>query len=274
MTKDFSVHPIAGIPEINPGDDLAALILAAVQAGPSLQSNDILVITSKVVSKAEGQMVPSNTREAIIDEETVRVIAQRGTTKIVETKHGLIMAAAGVDASNAPKGMILKLPIDSDLSARNLRAEFEKIAKPIGVIITDTMGRAWRLGLTDNAIGVAGVTTLLDYRGQKDAAGRTLEQSVTAVADEIASTAELVKGKLDQIPVVLVRGLAQYVTIEDGPGARSVVRPPEEDMFGLGAEMAERRGYLRGFEDGKNERQRSILNAYVSVGTVFNCCLA
>lgn len=254
MTKDFSVHPITGIPEINPGDDLSALILAAVQAGPSLQANDILVITSKVVSKAEGQMVPSNTREAIIDEETVRVIAQRGTTKIVETKHGLIMAAAGVDASNAPKGMILKLPIDSDLSARNLRAEFEKIAKPIGVIITDTMGRAWRLGLTDNAIGVAGVTTLLDYRGQKDAAGRTLEQSVTAVADEIASTAELVKGKLDQIPVVLVRGLAQYVTVEDGPGARSVVRPPEEDMFGLGAEMAERRGYLRGFEDGKNER--------------------
>ena len=233
MTKDFSVHPIAGIPEINPGDDLAALILAAVQAGPTLQANDILVITSKVVSKAEGQMVPSNTREAIIDQETVRVIAQRGTTKIVETKHGLIMAAAGVDASNAPKGMILKLPIDSDLSARNLRAEFEKIAKPIGV---------------------AGVTTLLDYRGQKDAAGRTLEQSVTAVADEIASTAELVKGKLAQIPVVLVRGLAQYVTIEDGPGARSVVRPPEEDMFGLGAEMAERRGYLRGFEDGKNER--------------------
>ena len=254
MSKDFSVHPIIGIPEITPGDDLAALILSAVQAGPGLQTHDILVITSKVVSKAEGQMVPSETREAIIDEETVRIIAQRGSTKIVETKHGLIMAAAGVDASNAPKGMILKLPKDSDLSARNLRTEFHKVTKPIGVIITDTMGRAWRLGLTDNAIGVAGVTTLLDYRGQKDAAGRTLEQSVTAVADEIASAAELVKGKLDQIPVVLVRGLGQYVMEADGDGARAVVRPSEEDMFGLGAEMAERRGYMRGFEDGKNER--------------------
>jgi coenzyme F420-0:L-glutamate ligase/coenzyme F420-1:gamma-L-glutamate ligase len=238
MTSDFSVFPIKGIPEINPGDDLAALILEAVLAGPGLQAHDILVVTSKVISKAEGQMVPSQTREAIIDEETVRVIAQRGSTKIVETKHGLIMAAA----------------VDSDLSARKLRAEFHKVAQPIGVVVTDTMGRAWRLGLTDNAIGVAGVTTLLDYRGQKDAAGRTLEQSVAAVADEIASAAELVKGKLTQIPVVLVRGLAQYVTLADGDGARSIVRPPEEDMFGLGAEMAERRGYLRGFEDGKNER--------------------
>ena len=254
MTKNFSVHPIIGIPEINPGDDLAALILAAVIKGPGLVANDILVVTSKVVSKAEGQMVPSQTREAIIDEETVRIIAQRGSTKIVETKHGLIMAAAGVDASNAPKGMILKLPEDSDLSARKLRAEFHKVAQPIGVIITDTMGRAWRLGLTDNAIGVAGVTTLLDYRGQKDAAGRTLEQSVTAVADEIASTAELVKGKLDQIPVVLIRGLDQYVTVEDGKGARAIVRPPAEDLFGLGAEMAEKIGYLRGFEDGLKAR--------------------
>lgn len=254
MNSEFSVHPISGIPEIHPGDDLARIIIESINAGPGLQANDIVVITSKIISKAEGQLVPSNTREAIIDEETVRVIAQRGSTKIVETKHGLIMAAAGVDASNAPKGMILKLPVDSDLSARKLRTEFQKIAQPIGVIVTDTMGRAWRLGLTDNAIGVAGVVTLLDYRGQKDAAGRTLEQSITAVADEIASTAELVKGKLAQIPVVLVRGLSQYVTEEDGPGARSVVRPPEEDMFGLGAELAERRGYLRGFEDGKNER--------------------
>jgi coenzyme F420-0:L-glutamate ligase/coenzyme F420-1:gamma-L-glutamate ligase len=116
------------------------------------------------------------------------------------------------------------------------------------------MGRAWRLGLTDNAIGVAGVTTLLDYRGQKDAAGRTLEQSITAVADEIASTAELVKGKLDQIPVVLIRGLDQYVTAQDGVGARAIVRPPAEDLFGLGAEMAEKIGYLRGFEDGQKQR--------------------
>jgi coenzyme F420-0:L-glutamate ligase/coenzyme F420-1:gamma-L-glutamate ligase len=163
------------------------------------------------------------------------------------------MAAAGVDASNAPKGMILKLPTDSDESARRLRNEIQKTVKPVGIIITDTMGRAWRLGLTDNAIGVAGVKTLLDYRGQKDAAGRTLEQSITAVADEIASAAELVKGKLDQIPVVLVRGLKQYVLSEDGPGARSIIRPPNEDLFGLGTEMAQRQGYLQGLEDGKKK---------------------
>ena len=253
MTNNFSVYPIKGIPEIVQGDDLTSIILEAVNKGPGLEAFDILVITSKIISKAEGQFVHSSSREKIIKEETVRIIAERGPTKIVETKHGLIMAAAGVDASNAPKGMILKLPTDSDESARRLRNKIQKTVKPVGIIITDTMGRAWRLGLTDNAIGVAGVTTLLDYRGKKDAAGRTLEQSITAVADEIASAAELVKGKLDQIPVVLIRGLNQYVLNEDGPGARSVIRPPNEDLFGLGTEMAQRQGYLQGLEEGKKK---------------------
>ncbi len=251
MTSEFSVHPIKGIPEIVPGDDLASIILTAVRNGPGLKSFDILVITSKIISKAEGRIVPSSSRDQIIDEETVRIVAERGKTKIVETRHGLIMAAAGVDASNAPSGMVLKLPIDSDLSARHLRKELSATFHPIGIIITDTMGRAWRLGLTDNAIGVAGVQTLLDYRGQTDAAGRTLEQTVVAVADEIASAAELVKGKLDGIPVVLVRGLSQYITSDDGPGAHSIIRPLEEDMFAIGAEMAQRRGYLMGYNDGK-----------------------
>lgn len=254
MTGSFSVHPLHGIPEINPEDDLHALLLDALNRGPGLQAYDILVVTSKIVSKAEGQLVPSATRDRVIEEETVRLIAERGKTKIVETRHGLIMAAAGVDASNAPSGMVLKLPVDSDKSARELRRKLQLVESPIGIIITDTMGRAWRLGLTDNAIGIAGVQTLLDYRGQSDAAGRTLEQTITAVADEIASAAELVKGKLDGIPAVLVRGLPQYVTFDDGPGARSVIRPLNEDMFGLGTEMAERRGYLRGYEAGRNLR--------------------
>lgn len=251
MTSGFSVHPVKGIPEIHPGDDLVSLLVDALTRGPGLKAYDILVVTSKIISKAEGQIFPSSSRDEIIDEESVRLIAERGKTKIVETRHGLIMAAAGVDASNAPTGMVLKLPADSDKSARELRFKLGAIAAPIGIIITDTMGRAWRLGLTDNAIGVAGVQTLLDYRGKHDASGRTLEQTVMAVADEIASAAELVKGKLDGIPVVLVRGLPQYVTQDDGPGARSLIRPLEEDMFGLGTELAQRRGYLQGYEDGK-----------------------
>jgi coenzyme F420-0:L-glutamate ligase/coenzyme F420-1:gamma-L-glutamate ligase len=251
MTQPFTVYPILGIPEIVPGDDLGKIIFDSIMRGPGLESSDIVVVTSKIVSKAENQIVPSATRDHVIDQESVRVIAERGKTKIVETKHGLIMAAAGVDASNAPKGTVLILPKDSDASARGIRASLHNHAKPIGVIISDTMGRAWRLGLTDNAIGVAGVVTLLDYRGQKDSVGRTLEQTITAVVDQIASAAELVKGKLDGIPVVLLRGLGRYVTEEDGGGARSLVRPLEEDMFSLGSELAEKRGYERGVRDGR-----------------------
>ena len=249
--EPFQVFPVIGIPEVHSGDDLFTLIRDALDKGPGLQQHDILVITSKIVSKSEGQIFPGKTRDLIIEEETVRIIAERGKTKIVETKHGLIMAAAGVDASNAPAGTVLKLPEDSDRSARQLRKKFHTLVSPIGVVITDTMGRAWRLGLTDNAIGVAGVQTLIDYRGQHDGAGRTLEQTVTAAADEIASAAELVKGKLDGIPVVLIRGLSQYVSDDDGPGSHSLVRSRDEDMFALGSELAERQGYLRGFEDGK-----------------------
>ncbi len=253
----FQVFPVVGIPEVHPGDDLFTLITDALGKGPGLQPHDILVITSKIVSKSEGQIFPSQTRDALIVEETVRIIAERGKTKIVETRHGLIMAAAGVDASNAPAGTVLKLPEDSDRSARELRKKLHTLASPIGVIITDTMGRAWRLGLTDNAIGVAGVRTLIDYRGLHDDAGRTLELTVTAAADEIASTAELVKGKLDGIPVVLIRGLSRYVIADDGPGSISLVRSREEDMFALGSELAEQQGYLRGFEDGKRAVAKS-----------------
>jgi coenzyme F420-0:L-glutamate ligase/coenzyme F420-1:gamma-L-glutamate ligase len=250
----YSVFPIIGIPEINPGDDLFKLLLTAIEAGPGLEPFDIIVITSKIVSKAEGQIFAGNTRDAAIEEETVRVLAQRGSTKIVQTHHGLIMAAAGVDASNAPAGTVLKLPVDCDASARRLRKAFSGYVSPIGIIITDTMGRAWRLGLTDNAIGIAGVVTLLDYRGKKDAQGRTLEMTITAICDEIASAAELVKGKLDGIPVVVFRGLKTFVIDEDGPGAQSIIRPSDEDMFGLGTQAAQEKGYKKGFEDGQRSQ--------------------
>ena len=157
MNSAFTVIPVLGIPEINGGDNLGQVILDAIENGPTLMAGDIIVITSKVVSKAENEFYPSSERDKLIDDESIRLLAHRGSTKIVQTKHGLIMAAAGVDASNAPAGTVLKLPVDSDVSARKLKAFFEKSVSPIGVIITDTMGRAWRVGLTDNAIGVAGV---------------------------------------------------------------------------------------------------------------------
>jgi coenzyme F420-0:L-glutamate ligase/coenzyme F420-1:gamma-L-glutamate ligase len=252
MKSAFTVYPVVGIPEIEPGDDLAEIILASLNGDLVLQANDILVVTSKIISKAEGQVISGTTRDEAIESETVRVLAERGGIKIVETKHGFIMAAAGIDASNVPLGKILKLPVDSDASARKLKENLQASISPIGIIITDTMGRAWRMGLTDNAIGVAGVMPLLDYRGQKDSSGRILEQTVTAVADEIASAAELAKGKTDRIPVVLVRGLAQYVTQDDGPGSSILIRPRSEDLFSLGTELSEAKGYERGLHDGLN----------------------
>jgi coenzyme F420-0:L-glutamate ligase/coenzyme F420-1:gamma-L-glutamate ligase len=224
----IEIFGVPGLPEIGEGDDLAALIAARAD----LRDGDILVVTSKIVSKAEGQVLQATDREKAIDSEAVRVVARRGATRIVETRHGLVMAAAGVDASNTSPGTILILPEDSDASASRLRAG---LPQNVGVIISDTFGRPWRQGLTDVAIGVAGLTPLEDFRGRSDAHGNTLEATVTALADEIASAGELVKGKLDGVPVAIVRGLGHLVTQEDGPGARALVRPPAEDMFRYGS---------------------------------------
>ena len=228
----FSVTGVTGLPEITAGADLAGLIAAAA---PDLADGDILVVTSKVVSKAEGRVIRAD-REKAIDEETVRVVARRGPARIVETRQGLVLAAAGVDNSNTPAGTVVLLPEDPDGSARRLRKALrDRCGIRLGVIITDTLGRPWRVGQTDTAIGAAGVLPLRDHRGGTDTFGNPLEVTLAAVADELSGAADLVKGKAAGIPVAVVRGLAALVTAGDGPGARSLIRPPAEDMFRFGS---------------------------------------
>jgi coenzyme F420-0:L-glutamate ligase/coenzyme F420-1:gamma-L-glutamate ligase len=248
---DVCVIAVPGLPEITAGDDLAALIAAALgRAEPGLRDGDILVVTSKVVSKAEGRVVPA-AREDAIAAETVRVVARRGATTIAQTRHGFVLAAAGVDASNTAPGTVVLLPEDPDESARGLRKALrDRLGVRVGVVVTDTMGRPWRAGQTDTAIGAAGVLPLRDHRGEADTFGNTLEVTVAAVADEIAAAGDLVKGKALQIPVAIVRGLAALVTDSDGPGARALVRPASEDMFRLGAaDVLLARRTVRAFTD-------------------------
>ncbi len=227
-----TVTGVHGLPEIPAGADLAALIAAAA---PDLADGDVVVVTSKIVSKAEGRVISAD-RESAIEAETVRVVARRGPTTIAQTRHGLVLAAAGVDRSNTAPGTVVLLPEDPDASARRLRKGVADLTGArIGVLITDTMGRPWRNGQTDTAIGAAGVLPLRDHRGDVDAFGNVLDVTVAAVADEIAAAAELVKGKADQVPVAIVRGLTGLVTADDGPGAAALVRPADQDMFRLGA---------------------------------------
>lgn len=244
----FAVTGLTGLPEVRPGDDLAALIGAAYTAfGP--QDGDILVVTSKVVSKAEGRIVAATERDGVVDAQTVRVVATvehaGGRTRIVENPQGLVLAAAGVDASNAASGEVLLLPIDPDASARGLAAALRaETGARIGVILSDTLGRAWRVGQIDQAIGAAGVRVVDDLRGALDSGGRVLEATIAALGDEIAAAAELVKGKTSGIPVAVVRGLGHLVTDSLGePGARSLQRSSGEDLFRLGTAEAWREGY-------------------------------
>ena len=243
----IEVTGVPGLPEITAGADLAGLIAGAA---PGLRDGDILVVTSKIISKAEGRLV-STTREAAIDAETVRVVAQRGPARIVETRHGLVMAAAGVDNSNTPPGTVALLPEDPDASARRLRKDLAaRLGVRIGVLITDTLGRPWRVGQTDMAIGAAGLAPVHDYRGEPDTFGTLLEVTLTAVADEIAAAADLVKGKTNAVPVAVLRGLEGLVTEADGPGAAALIRPPSEDMFRYGsADVPMARRTVREFTD-------------------------
>ena len=228
----FTVTGVAGLPEITAGADLGALI---TDAAPDLRDGDILVVTSKVVSKAEGRVTTAS-REQAIEAETVRVVARRGATTIAQTRHGLVLAAAGVDESNTAPGSVVLLPVDPDESARRLRkAVAGRTGRTVGVIVTDTMGRPWRTGQTDNAIGAAGIMPVRDHRGEADTFGNILEVTIAAVADEIAAAADLVKGKSRQVPAAVVRGLSEFVTDADGPGARALIRAAEDDMFRLGA---------------------------------------
>ncbi|MDP9397575.1 MAG: coenzyme F420-0:L-glutamate ligase, partial [Actinomycetota bacterium] len=236
----YEVEGVAGLPEVRPGDDLAALVVGAASG---LRDGDVVVVTSKVVSKAEGRVLQAADREAAIDAETVRLVARRGATRIVETRHGLVLAAAGVDASNTPPGTVLLLPEDPDASARRLRAGLRgRLGVTVAVVVTDTFGRPWRNGLVDVAIGLAGLAPLEDLRGQIDPHGHRLDATVTAVADELASAAELVKGKLAGAPVAVVRGLGYLVTADDGPGAAPLVRRAADDLFRLGTAEAVREG--------------------------------
>jgi len=245
-----------GIPEVTPGTDLVALVADAV--GP-LSDGDVVVVSSKIVSKAEGRQVAADDREQAITEETVRVVATRrqptgAVTRIVENRLGIVGAAAGVDASNVAEGTVLLLPEDPDASARRLRAGLAaRFGVRLGVLITDTLGRPWRQGQTDVAIGAAGVAVVDDLRGRLDAAGRRMDVTVVAVADEIASMADLVKGKTENRPVAVVRGLERLVTEEDGPGARSLVRVGPDDMFRRGADEAYADGYRDGYAEGSRE---------------------
>ncbi|MFI1567222.1 coenzyme F420-0:L-glutamate ligase [Streptomyces sp. NPDC020490] len=257
----YRVWAVPGLPEVAPGDDLAKLIAAAE---PGLADGDVLLVTSKIVSKAEGRVVEAADREAAIDAETVRVVARRGPLRIVENRQGLVMAAAGVDASNTPAGTVLLLPEDPDASARAIRAGLRAaLGVDVGVLVTDTFGRPWRAGLTDVAIGAAGVRVLDDLRGGTDAHGNPLSATVVATADELAAAGDLVKGKAAGRPVAVVRGLAHLVggdtgasgdNGEHGEGARAMVRDARDDMFRLGTSEAVRlavtqRRTVRAFTD-------------------------
>jgi coenzyme F420-0:L-glutamate ligase/coenzyme F420-1:gamma-L-glutamate ligase len=251
----LQVWPIDGMGEVSAGDDLAALIAAAE---PGLVDGDVVVVTSKVVSKAEGRIVRID-REAAIDAETVRVVATRGDTRIVETRHGFVLAAAGVDASNVPAGSVALLPEDPDRSAGRIRAGLRRrLGVTVAVVVTDTFGRPWRNGLTDVAIGAAGISVLDDHRGRVDAHGHALEMTVTAIADELAAAADLVKGKLGGRPAAVIRGL-RYDVDPDAHGAGALVRPAAEDLFRLGTSEAQRaavtgRRTVRRFRDGPVDR--------------------
>jgi len=235
------ILPVTGLPEFRPGDDLAAAIHTSA---PWLQDGDVLVVTSKVVSKAEGRIVAAPAdpeqrdalRRTIIQDEAVRVLARKGRTLITENRQGLVQAAAGVDGSNIAATELALLPRDPDASAAGLRAALRQCAGvDVGVVITDTMGRAWRNGQTDAAIGSAGIAVLHSYAGASDVHGNELLVTEIAVADEIASAADLVKGKLTGVPVAVIRGLS---IPDDGSSAARLLRGGPDDLFWLGTAEA------------------------------------
>ncbi|MGA1835294.1 coenzyme F420-0:L-glutamate ligase [Herbiconiux sp. 11R-BC] len=254
------VVPVPGLPEIAEGADLVALIGdALVAAGLTPAEGDVLVVTSKIVSKAEGRRVAAADREDAITAETVRVVATRahpgGVTRIVENRQGIVQAAAGVDASNTPEGTVLLLPADPDASARVLAAGLRaRFGVRLGVIVSDTLGRAWRDGQIDQAIGAAGVRVLDDLRGSRDSFGQELVVTQAAIGDELASAGDLVKGKASGMPVALVRGFGHAVVDGLDTPARILSRTGEKDMFRLGTDEAlalgRAEGHAAGFAEG------------------------
>jgi coenzyme F420-0:L-glutamate ligase/coenzyme F420-1:gamma-L-glutamate ligase len=232
----LTIHPLGGIPEVSAGDDIAELLLVSLAAAElELENGDIVVITHKIISKAEGAVVPLEGRDEdaayrrIVHEQAIEVLRRRGDLVITRTSHGFICANAGVDRSNAAPGTAVLLPQDPDRSAHGIRMALESATGvPIAVVISDTFGRPWRRGVVDIAIGLSGLESLLDLKGTADASGRMLAATEIALVDEIAAAADLVMGKADAVPAALVRGLA----MPPGEGrATDLVRPASEDLF-------------------------------------------
>ena len=230
------VIPVEGMPEVRPGDVIAELVtIAAHDQGTPLLDGDCLVVTQKIVSKAENRLVALDARDpaarrALVESESTRVLRRRGDLIISETRHGFVCANAGVDLSNVDAGTAALLPVEPDRSAKRIRDGVRAHAGiEVAVIVSDTFGRAWRHGLADVAIGVSGLAAVVDLRGERDALGRELQVTEVAVADEVASAGELVMGKAAGVPVALVRGLDPALRREGS--ARELVRPPAEDLF-------------------------------------------
>jgi coenzyme F420-0:L-glutamate ligase/coenzyme F420-1:gamma-L-glutamate ligase len=238
--EGVTLIPVTGIGEVAAGADLGRLIAAAVAParpeGPELRAGDVLVVTQKVVSKAEGRLVELDhadpaAKVALVEQESVRILRRRGDLIISETRHGFVCANAGVDLSNVAEGTAALLPEDADRSARRIRATLERALRvTVGVIVSDTFGRAWRRGVTDVAIGCAGIAAVVDLKGTLDAGGRELMATEVCVADEIAGAAELVMGKDSGIPVAIVRGVPA-AWLRPGSVRAEIVRPPDEDLF-------------------------------------------
>ncbi len=236
----LSVLPVTGLGEVRPGDDLGRLLSSALGGGPDngpvARDGDVVVVTQKVVSKAEGRIVAvdagdPDAKARLVDGESVRVLRRRGDLVISETSHGFVCANAGVDLSNVPEGTAALLPLDADRSSRRLRAALRRdLGVEVAVIVSDTFGRPWRQGVTDVAIGCAGIAAVLDLRGTLDAGGRELAVTEVCVADELAAAAELVMGKDRGVPAAVVRGVPR-TWLRDGSVAAEVVRRPGEDLF-------------------------------------------
>ena len=223
----ITIFPIEGIPEVTAGDDLGLLLVDA--AGHSLRDGDVVVVTQKVVSKTEGRVVPERDREKAVDAESARVLRRTETLTISETRHGFVCANAGIDASNVDGDNIVLLPLDPDASARRIRARIAHLTQvDVAVLVSDTFGRAWRLGQTDVAIGVAGIEPFVDFRGTRDSHGRELFATRIAIADELCAAAEMVMGKARRVPAAVIRG----APVRFGRGAATeIVRPATEDLF-------------------------------------------
>jgi coenzyme F420-0:L-glutamate ligase/coenzyme F420-1:gamma-L-glutamate ligase len=226
----ITVLPVTGIPEVHPGDEIADLILEAIE----LLDGDVVVVTQKIVSKAEGRLekvADDGERLRLIERESVRILRRRDELVISETPQGFVCANAGVDLSNVDDGVAALLPVDSDRSARHIRdALAARTGLTLGVVVSDTFGRPWRRGLTDVALGCAGVAAIVDLRGTADTRGRTLQATEVAVADELASAAELVMGKDRDVPVAVVRGV-EVSWLREGSVSAEVIRPHGEDLF-------------------------------------------